>query len=184
MLRSQQREFLSNLDAEAKLVASAAMLTHLLDSSAWEKAKSVGIYLADASEPNLDGVVAAGSPLGKSIAAPRIAWGTGQMEPRVVSGAHEIEIRRHGIREPLESCPLLDPAELDAVLVPGLAFDGFGGRLGRGGGYYDRFLPRLSTSCAVIGVCFAEQVVDRVPSGPHDARMDMLLTPRGLLATA
>ena len=62
----------------------------------------------------------------------------------------------------------VDPAELDVVVVPGLAFTLDGRRLGQGGGHYDRFLPRLRPDCVTIGACFAEQLVDDLPREPHD----------------
>ena len=62
----------------------------------------------------------------------------------------------------------VDPATIDLVLVPGLAFTPEGGRLGQGGGHYDRFLPTVRPDCATVGVCFAEQLVDHLPGEPHD----------------
>jgi 5-formyltetrahydrofolate cyclo-ligase len=61
-----------------------------------------------------------------------------------------------------------DPATLDVVVVPGMAFTASGDRLGRGAGHYDRFLARLRPSCLTVGVVFAEQVVDSLPVGSHD----------------
>src|SRR5690606_2764030 len=61
----------------------------------------------------------------------------------------------------------LDPAALDVVVVPGLAFTAAGDRLGQGGGHFDRFLARLGPHCLRIGVAFAEQVIDELPSEPH-----------------
>lgn len=65
----------------------------------------------------------------------------------------------------------------DVALVPGLAFDTCGGRVGRGGGYYDRFLAQFGGR--KIGVCFACQLVDRVPMEPHDAAVDAIVTEDG-----
>ncbi len=70
----------------------------------------------------------------------------------------------------------LDPAELDMAVVPGLAFTRDGGRLGQGGGHYDRFLPRLRSDCVTIGACFVEQLVDELPTEPHDHRVDHVAT--------
>jgi 5-formyltetrahydrofolate cyclo-ligase len=70
----------------------------------------------------------------------------------------------------------LDPAALDVVVVPGLAYTADGHRLGQGGGHFDRFLPRLAPSCVSIGVCFAEQLVDAVPVEPHDVTVDHVVS--------
>ena len=65
---------------------------------------------------------------------------------------------------------------LDVVVVPGLAFTADGRRLGQGGGHYDRFLPRLRAGCVTIGAAFAEQLVDDLPTEPHDVRLDLVVT--------
>jgi 5-formyltetrahydrofolate cyclo-ligase len=69
-----------------------------------------------------------------------------------------------------------DPATLDAVIVPGLAFTTDGRRLGQGGGHFDRFLPRLPEACVTIGVCFHEQLVAELPIAVHDARVDLVVS--------
>jgi 5-formyltetrahydrofolate cyclo-ligase len=70
----------------------------------------------------------------------------------------------------------VDPAELDVVVVPGLAFTPDGRRLGQGGGHYDRFLTRLRPDCVTIGACFAEQLVDDLPTEPHDTTVEHVAT--------
>ena len=75
-------------------------------------------------------------------------------------------------------------ASLDAVLVPGLAFDRSGGRLGRGGGHYDRLLVALDPECLCVGVCFEGQVVSEVPREPWDRGVDALTTESGVVWAA
>jgi 5-formyltetrahydrofolate cyclo-ligase len=70
----------------------------------------------------------------------------------------------------------VDPASLDVVVVPGLAYTAAGRRLGQGGGHFDRFLPRLRADCLTIGVCFREQLVADVPTAPHDAGVRLVVT--------
>jgi 5-formyltetrahydrofolate cyclo-ligase len=69
-----------------------------------------------------------------------------------------------------------DPATLDAVIVPGLAFTTDGRRLGQGGGHFDRFLPRLRADCLTIGVCYVEQLVADLPTAADDARVRRVVT--------
>jgi 5-formyltetrahydrofolate cyclo-ligase len=70
----------------------------------------------------------------------------------------------------------LDPAALDVVVVPGLAFTTDGRRLGQGGGHFDRFLPRLRAECVTIGAAFAEQIVADLPTEPHDVHLTHVAT--------
>ncbi|MEG0217132.1 MAG: 5-formyltetrahydrofolate cyclo-ligase, partial [Raoultibacter sp.] len=75
----------------------------------------------------------------------------------------------------LEPFAVVDPARIGAVVVPLVAFDAHGGRLGYGGGNYDRFLPRLAPGTRIIGVAFAEQEVDHIPCENHDIALPELL---------
>jgi 5-formyltetrahydrofolate cyclo-ligase len=78
------------------------------------------------------------------------------------------------------AAPPVDPLAIDVVIVPGLAFTGAGGRLGQGGGWYDRVLAQLRSDASTVGVCFEAQVVDAVPSEPHDAVLDVVVTEAGV----
>lgn len=69
-----------------------------------------------------------------------------------------------------------DPATVDVVVVPGLAFTRRGDRLGQGGGWYDRFLAGLRPDAVTIGVGFREQLVDHLPVEPHDVRLHQIVT--------
>ena len=92
----------------------------------------------------------------------------GDLEADIVTG-------RFGIREPRTGCARLSLKRLDLILVPGIAFDLDGHRLGRGRGYYDRLLGELQG--ARCGVAFDQQIVDRVPIEPHDMRLSCIVTP-------
>lgn len=90
------------------------------------------------------------------------------------------ERHRYGFEQPLADAPRADPDRVGVVLVPGLAFDLRGGRLGRGGGYYDRFLPTLPSAARRLGVTLESLVVEALPTEPHDAPMTHLATESGV----
>lgn len=77
-----------------------------------------------------------------------------------------------------EDDPPPDPAAIDVVVVPGIAFTERGDRLGQGGGWYDRFLGSIPANCATIGVGFESQMLDELPTEPHDIRVDVVVTER------
>jgi 5-formyltetrahydrofolate cyclo-ligase len=81
-----------------------------------------------------------------------------------------------GIPEPRAHCPPVAPGAIDWVLVPGVAYDGAGRRLGYGGGYYDRLLPLVPPGAARVAGAFDAQLVARVPSAPHDLTVDTIVT--------
>ena len=91
-----------------------------------------------------------------------------------------IEIGKWGIREPKEDCPRITPQEIDFVLVPGVAFDKDGNRLGYGGGYYDRFMKKLRGHVPRIGVAFQCQIVDHIPTEPFDLKITTMVTEKGI----
>lgn len=92
------------------------------------------------------------------------------------------EPHRFGMRQPPADAPVLDPGELDVVLVPGRLFDRHGTRLGRGGGHYDRLLPRLRPGVPAVGITVEARVVPRLPTEDHDAPMTHLATEAGVRA--
>jgi 5-formyltetrahydrofolate cyclo-ligase len=93
----------------------------------------------------------------------------------------DISAGKFGIREPSASCPEIPLGELDLILVPGIAFDLNGRRLGRGKGFYDRLLA--SAHGFKCGVAFDEQILKAVAAGIHDIRMDFILTPTRCVKT-
>ena len=80
-----------------------------------------------------------------------------------------------------EDDPPIDPALVDVVIVPGLAFTADGERLGQGGGWSDRFLPQLRAGCTTVGVGFQAQLVESLPTEPHDVTLSIVVTDVGIV---
>ncbi len=96
--------------------------------------------------------------------------------------SERLEPGAYGIREPkkhLRSLPdfTVEPSQIDLVILPGLGFDRQCRRLGRGKGYYDRFLPKLRKETILIGIGFDEQIAESVPTEPHDRTLHYVVTP-------
>jgi 5-formyltetrahydrofolate cyclo-ligase len=124
------------------------------------------VMAADASRARFafPRVVARGAPLAFHVATP----------DALVPAAF-------GLREPPPDAPPAPLESLSLVVVPGVAFDRAGGRLGYGGGFYDRSLPALAPGVWCVGLAHSAQVVDAVPRGPHDRGVDALVTEDGVL---
>ncbi len=155
--------------------AAAALGAQLLGLPELADPRVVLAYSATAEEISLEPTIAALRERGMAIALPRI-------EERGVLAIHLVEPGDPlvpgplGIMEPAADAPRPDLGTLDAVLVPGVAFDELGTRLGFGGGFYDRLLPLLAGAVR-IGVAYDEQLVEPLPREPHDALMDVVVTP-------
>jgi 5-formyltetrahydrofolate cyclo-ligase len=119
---------------------------------------------------------------GKTVALPAFTPDANRYTAsQILDPARDLVVGRFGIREPGPACPVIPLNRLDLVLVPGIAFDARGGRLGRGQGFYDRLLADVrGTKC---GVAFAEQLVDVVPMGSLDIRLNCILTPTRWIET-
>jgi 5-formyltetrahydrofolate cyclo-ligase len=117
----------------------------------------------------IDGLVAQG----KTVLLPRVVSDT-DMELRHYTGPHDLQTGAFGILEPTGQL-FTDYATIDVAIIPGMAFDAAGHRLGRGKGYYDRFLSRIPHAYK-IGLCFSWQMVDSVPSNQHDVVMDAVVS--------
>lgn len=155
-----------------------------------EGARVVVGYLAIGSEIDVRGAIAG---FAGRVGLVRVDWDSGEMDVAAVEklsltgrDVDELEVTRHGVVQPKAALAAISLREVDVVLVPGLAFDARGGRLGRGGGFYDRFLTKLrreNFGCRVVGVCLEEQVVDIVPfDDAQDVRVDMIVTPARVIA--
>lgn len=95
-----------------------------------------------------------------------------------------LETHRYGFTQPAAHAPPVDPGQVGAVLVPGLAFDRTGARLGRGAGYYDGLLPRINARAALVGVTTDRMVMERIPAEGHDIAMTHLATESGTVPVA
>ena len=112
---------------------------------------------------------------GKTVALPKYDRDKGHYGAAVIKDLAELETGHFRILEPQSHCAPLPLNRLDFMLVPGVAFDWNGRRLGRGRGYYDRLLAEFhGWTC---GVAFDEQIVEAVPGEPHDMRLTCLVTP-------
>ena len=110
---------------------------------------------------------------GKTVLLPRVVNDT-DMELRQYTGTQDLQVGAFGILEPTGEL-FTDYEKIDVAVIPGMAFDKEGHRLGRGKGSYDRFL-RLLSNTYKIGICFSWQLVDEVPTDEHDILMDQIMT--------
>lgn len=139
-------------------------------------AEKVLAYASFGSEPTTDPFLQTVLDAGKTLILPRV-------EARELGLYAVTDARRDlapgtwGIREPRpEACPRAEPYSVDFVLVPGVAFDPPGRRLGYGGGFYDRLIGDMDRRPALVAGAFGVQVVERVPSEGHDLRVDLVVT--------
>jgi len=139
---------------------------------------NVGVILAYAALPaEIDPLpaVARLRRRGVKIAYPRIE-APGVLGIHLVDHELDLIAGPFGLAQPSEHSPRAPLSAIDAIIVPGVAFDQGGSRLGYGGGYYDRLLPTLRYDCVRIGFAFDEQVLAVIPAEEHDELVDVIVT--------
>ncbi len=171
-MRKQVIAKLLAMDAVERSRQEAALVDLLPTLPGFNKARVVLLYASHFPEeiktrPLIDLALA----LGKTVVLPRVDPVARQL---ILHLATETSPGTLGIPEPLSTHPLVAPSEVDWALVPGVAFDRKGFRLGRGGGFYDRLLPELRPDSPRWALILEPQWVDSVPVEPHDAQLDGL----------
>jgi 5-formyltetrahydrofolate cyclo-ligase len=177
-LRAQMRQ-LRAAWSPAYIAASDLMIEErLLGLPAWRAAQTVFSYVSVGAEPSTRGLLSAALKAGKRLCVPKCQK-RGIMRAREIRALAELKPAPFGLLEPGEDAPLVAPADIDLVIVPCLAADAQGHRLGHGGGYYDRYLRLIR--CPSICLCRGQALLPAVPAEAHDVRVQMVLTEDGLL---
>lgn len=148
-------------------------MQHLLNHPRLKKAHTIMLYYSLPDEVDTHTVIDSLLMNGKTILLPRVT-GEETMELRRYTGPRDLSLGAYGIMEPTGNV-FDDYQSVDLAVVPGMAFDMSGNRMGRGRGYYDRLLPLLKHTYK-IGVCFPFQLVESVPHDVYDVRMDEVIT--------
>ena len=175
-LRSTVFRQLQTHKEEQRRRKSRAIHRKLLRLAALRKAKLVACYVSLPYEVETRRLIQRMLALGKRVAVPKV-WGASLRLFEVSDLDRDLAPGAFGVPEPTpERLRPVAPKDVDAVVVPGLAFDRRGHRLGHGLGYFDRFLARLPKTTPTIGLCFAFQLHDRLPTRPHDRAVHTVLS--------
>ncbi len=177
--RSRMRAVLAAMTDEERRRASARACSRLINLEAFRGAGVVMLYMPLASEVDTTPIAIRCFETAKTVCVPKVDWKRRDMHAIEVRSFddHFMETDEHGLRTPRDGQPL-PPVAIDLVVVPALAFDTTGNRLGRGGGYYDRFLSRLRRAATTVGLAFDAQIVDELPIDERDVRVDVVVTDR------
>jgi 5-formyltetrahydrofolate cyclo-ligase len=181
LIRRQLRDLLAAMsdgDRHAKSQQACALLTSTAEFAA---ARVVMLYLSTTQEVDTAPIALRCWQTGKTVVVPKVSWDQRRMLPVEITSLHAdgLTTTGHGVREPIAGNPI--PVQfIDMVVVPGLGFTPTGYRIGRGMGFYDRFLAQsefLGVSC---GLCFDQQIVPDIPVLDHDVPLSMLVSDRGI----
>ncbi|MCF7669199.1 MAG: 5-formyltetrahydrofolate cyclo-ligase [Verrucomicrobia bacterium] len=175
-LRRRMKRILDDVGLEQWRQDSRRICEALAAHPEWINADAVMLFAPIGKEPDIWPMVESALSLGKTVTLPRFNRDNRSYECAVIRDLDTDIVRgRYGIREPAPDCGFFSIKNLDVTLVPGVAFDECGRRLGRGVGYYDRL---LSMACGLkCGIGLDIQLLKDIPSEPHDIKLNCVLTP-------
>lgn len=183
-LRERMKVIRDSIPDDRRTAENEAITKMIVGTELYEQAGSILTYVSFGSEVDTRALIEKALHDGKRVYVPKVFPKTHSMDFFLCEDLADLKRNEMGILEP-EADPAnlypytahvsLDSAADCVILVPGLAFDAKLGRIGRGGGYYDRFLSKFRKKMA-IGMAFTEQIVDEVPMGLDDETMDLVVT--------
>ncbi len=175
-LRKHYLELLNKQASEDRKSKSRIIAAKLFKLSAIQKAKTILFYASLPGEVDTFAMINKAIELKKRVCLPIVVQNQRTMIPTVTKELANLENGVYGIAQPRYDASLsVDPKDIEVVIVPGLAFDKSRNRLGRGAGYYDRFLSTLPSDTATIGLAFDFQLTDRLPIEEHDVPLTAVI---------
>ena len=176
-LRRQIADRVKALNPDYCRAADTAICSHVTASSLYARAKTLFCYVGTDREIDTAALLRAALADGKVVALP-LCTGKGIMEARQIRSMDDLVSGKFGILAPGPHCPIVEPEALELAIVPCSTGNRRGQRLGYGGGFYDRYLPR--TDCPKMLLCRQLLVCEDIPLEEHDIPMDYLATEDGI----
>ena len=181
-LRSRTRRVMESMPEREAQQRAEALAERTLAWAPMARAKRVMVYLSMSGEAGTGALIERLLEAGVEVAGPKVDWEARTISPALIRDVLDDVVEgRLGVPEPAPHTQGVALNTIDVVLVPALAFDLRGFRLGRGAGFYDRLLADRARRGLSLGYGFEAQLTPRVPTEPHDARLDALATERRLL---
>ena len=180
-----RKEIIAARDAlppDTRRELSARITLQLLKLDAYLNARCVLAYMSFGSEYETAAIVDDVFARGIELCLPRVDRTTRRLEVhRIEDIGRDLQSGTWGIPEPRAGCPRADLERIDFVLLPGVAFTPRCERLGYGGGFYDRLIPRFAKRPPLVAAAYALQMRDEIPLGDTDQRIDMVVTEKTIL---
>ena len=183
-IRNEILEKRKSQDPQVNAAQSRSITGTLIGRKEFQTANRILIYLSKDGEVDTDHLLGRAFELGKRVCVPVVDRGNDELRISELPGPEiGFLLGAFGVREPAEGdLNFVTPDKIDLVVVPGLAFDRRGGRIGYGKGYYDRLLSRLSSQVPRIALAFEFQVLDTVPQDENDIQVDTIITEKNTMS--
>lgn len=179
-----RKELLNKRDSIPPVVRRAKnrmICERLLSLDEFRNASVIFFFASFRTEVDTTEMIKASFSSGKRVLLPKVDKDRHGLLLFEIRDFGELAPGYMGIPEPPDSEKQMSITDADIVIIPGAGFDAAGNRIGYGGGYYDRLLSGLQKDIPVIAPAYEEQIVDSLPSEPHDSRVQMIVTDRRLI---
>ena len=171
------------LSKKQRAEKSAAIMKRLFEFANFLESKIVLFYLSHKSEVDTEPMIHKALALEKIIALPLIDEEKRGIIPLKIDNLdRDTQPGYRGIREPIsQRCKQIPVQQVNLAIIPGIAFDERGGRIGYGTGFYDRFIPNLDITTRKVALAFECQIVPQIPMEPHDRYTDIIITEKRIV---
>ncbi len=175
--RSKVREANKELTDAYMTEASEKIREAVMHTEEYRKAKTIMLYVNAGKEVVTTSLMDVANRAGKTVCLP-LCYDTKNhlMDARIWNEEHRLIKGAYGIPEPDRTAPIVNPEDIDLVILPCVSCDASCNRLGHGAGYYDRYLTHLRDDCKLFALCYEKIMIDEIPTEPHDESVDAVIT--------
>jgi 5-formyltetrahydrofolate cyclo-ligase len=170
----------NNMDINEKKIKDKKIIDKFYNSEEYKKAEKIFIYISYSSEIDTKSIINKALKDNKKIYVPRTEFKIRRMDAIEITSLDNLTESSYGTLEPGVGESYIDPNELDLIIVPGVAFDRNGGRMGYGAGFYDRYFKKINKDNAMkikkLALAYDFQVIERVPMDKNDMPIDNIIT--------
>lgn len=176
IIRKEIAELRNNLKLEDKKILDEKIFNFLIESDFYKRSKRIFIYVSYKSEVDTKEIINYSLNNGKIIYVPKINIQDKTMRAIRINSLNELYVNKYGILEPNIVDKNYIELDFDLIVLPGMAFDKVGNRIGYGGGYYDKYLSVLQCKIDKVALAYGFQVIDNIEVEEHDIKVDYLIT--------
>lgn len=175
-IRKYIKEKRKNLNKNDKEILDSKIFNKLINSEEYCTCNNIFLYVSFNGEVDTYRIINHALKNNKSVYVPKVVSKEYGMKAVRIKGFNELKKGAYGILEPKDFCDAVFEKDIDLILIPGVAFDLKGARVGYGGGFYDRFLCKVSPKAKKIALAYDFQILDKVPKEEHDVIIDKIIT--------
>ncbi len=182
IIRKEIRKIRDSLSPDERKKKDKDIIKRLFHMNEFMEAMTIMFFASYKSEPNIFEIIRESLNIGKRVVLPKVNIIKKELLLYEIKHCYEMDYGYMDIPEPdVVEDRRMNPEVLDLIIMPGIAFDEKGGRIGYGGGYYDRLISNIEEKTPLIAIAYDEQIVKKVPIFEHDVRVDKIITDKRII---